>query len=104
MRSVPMVKCSRERWVCAPQSLLAGTDTSPMESFSTRMSALLIAFYPALFAFVRYVSWFPDIGLEFAGQYLLVYHQRLSVSNCLSSHGHPNQPAEFTRLRKWRKK
>src|ERR1700734_638511 len=103
MRSVPMAKCSRERWVCAPQSLLAGTDNSPMESFSTRMSALLIA-SSALFAFVWYVSWFPNIGLELAAQYILVYHQRLSVSNRLSSHGHPNQPAELTRLRKWRKK
>src|ERR1700723_3480202 len=39
MRSVPMLKCSSERCVCAPQSLSAGTGTSPRESFSMRMSS-----------------------------------------------------------------
>src|ERR1700733_2265166 len=39
MRSVPMLKCSSERCVCAPQSLFAGTGTSPRESFSMRMSS-----------------------------------------------------------------
>src|ERR1700678_261076 len=33
-----MLKCSRERSVCAPQSLSAGTRTSPRESISIRYS------------------------------------------------------------------
>src|SRR5215471_9586536 len=40
MRSVPMLKCSSERCVCAPQSLSAGTATSPRLSVSVRTSAM----------------------------------------------------------------
>src|SRR3954471_2144221 len=39
MRSLPMLKCSSERWVCAPHSLSAGTLTSPRLSVSLRTSA-----------------------------------------------------------------
>src|SRR5260370_41672490 len=35
-----MLKCSIERWVCAPQSLSAGTSTAPRLSVSFRMSAM----------------------------------------------------------------
>src|SRR5262249_383113 len=38
--SCPMLKCSSERWVCAPQSLSAGTSTSPRLSVSLRMSVI----------------------------------------------------------------
>src|ERR1700736_6211401 len=34
MRSCPILKCSRERCVCAPQSTFAGTSTSPRLSVS----------------------------------------------------------------------
>ena len=34
-----MLKCSSERWVCAPHSLSAGTLTSPRLSVSLRTSA-----------------------------------------------------------------
>ena len=40
IRSFPMLKCSSERCVCAPQSLSAGTSTSPRPSVSLRMSAI----------------------------------------------------------------
>src|SRR5260370_36730272 len=40
MRSLPMLKCSRERWVCAPHSLSAGTSTSPRLSVSLRKSVI----------------------------------------------------------------
>src|ERR1700746_4145761 len=46
IRSCPMLKCSSERWVCAPQSLSLGTPTSPRLSVSLRMpitDTLLIA-------------------------------------------------------------
>src|SRR6476469_7431852 len=33
-----MLKCSRDRWVCAPQYLSAGTSISPIESLSMRAS------------------------------------------------------------------
>src|SRR5262245_29316942 len=36
-----MLKCSRDRCVCAPQSLSAGTLTSPRLSVSVRKSAML---------------------------------------------------------------
>src|SRR5437764_8368974 len=39
IRSLPMLKCSSERWVCAPHSLSAGTLTSPRLSVSLRTSA-----------------------------------------------------------------
>src|SRR5216683_1851212 len=38
MRSLPMLKCSSDRCVCAPHSLSAGTFTSPRLSVSLRMS------------------------------------------------------------------
>src|SRR5882762_5546354 len=47
IRSLPMLKCSSERWVCAPQSLSAGTSTSPRLSVSLRMSVILFSFRPA---------------------------------------------------------
>src|SRR6202007_1889344 len=37
MRSRPMLKCSSERWVCAPHSLSAGTSTTPRLSVSCRV-------------------------------------------------------------------
>src|SRR5262245_54432678 len=37
MRSLPMLKCCRLRWVCAPQYLFAGTSTSPRLSNSRRI-------------------------------------------------------------------
>src|SRR3981081_3926017 len=40
-----MLKCSSERWVCAPQSLSAGTSTPPRLSISFRMS-LVMLFFP----------------------------------------------------------
>src|SRR5215469_8625935 len=40
MRSLPMLKCSSERWVCAPQSLSAGTSTTPRLSVSLLMSGM----------------------------------------------------------------
>src|ERR1700756_3375380 len=42
IRSCPMLKCSSERWVCAPQSLSAGTSTLPRLSDSTRMSVTVL--------------------------------------------------------------
>ena len=43
MRSVPILKFSSERCVCAPQYLLAGTATSPIVSVSRRISVGLTA-------------------------------------------------------------
>src|SRR6516162_7547459 len=40
MRSRPMLKCCSERCVCAPQSLSAGTETSPRLSLSMRNSVI----------------------------------------------------------------
>src|ERR1700722_1412154 len=40
MRSRPMLKCSSERWVCAPQSLSEGTSTTPRLSVSFLMSVI----------------------------------------------------------------
>src|SRR5690554_1662899 len=37
-RSLPMLKCCRERWVCAPHRASAATATSPIESFSSRVA------------------------------------------------------------------
>src|ERR1700722_4539668 len=39
-----MLKCSSERWVCAPQSLSAGTSTMPRLSVSFRMFAMGLSF------------------------------------------------------------
>src|ERR1700679_2859151 len=47
IKSLPMLKCSSERWVWAPQSLSAGTFTSPRLSVSWRKRL--------------------GVGLEFAG-------------------------------------
>src|SRR5262249_21716603 len=41
MRSSPILKCSRERWVCAPQSFSAGTFTHPRLSRSTRVIVMI---------------------------------------------------------------
>src|SRR5260370_24376085 len=41
IKSLPMLKCLSERCVCAPQSLSAGTFTSPRLSVSLRISAIL---------------------------------------------------------------
>jgi hypothetical protein len=35
-RSLPILKCCNDRWVCAPQYLLAGTSIAPKESVSKR--------------------------------------------------------------------
>src|SRR5215471_16162655 len=35
-----MLKCSSERWVCAPHSLSAGTSTTPRLSVSLRISVI----------------------------------------------------------------
>src|SRR5215472_7544148 len=40
MRSVPMLKCSSERCVCAPHSLSAGTSTTPRLSLSCLISTI----------------------------------------------------------------
>src|SRR3984957_5762524 len=40
IKSLPMLKCSSERWVCAPQSLSAGTSTTPRLSVSFLMLAM----------------------------------------------------------------
>src|SRR5580658_6174006 len=105
MRSVPMLKCSSERCVCAPQSLSAGTDTSPMESFSTRMSASLIAvlLLSLTFEFVGHVDWFPNSCLELAVPRLFVGNLRLPVQHCLPAHGLPDHAAELTGFRERRK-
>src|SRR5262245_14816237 len=42
IRSCPMLKCSSDRCVCAPQSLSAGTSTAPRLSVSVRMSDICI--------------------------------------------------------------
>src|SRR5260370_32060826 len=47
IRSLPILKCSSERWVWAPQSLSAGTFTSPRLSVSLRMSVILFFLSPA---------------------------------------------------------
>src|SRR5271154_5667076 len=41
IRSCPMLKCSSDRCVCAPQSLSLGTSTSPRLSVSFRMSLFI---------------------------------------------------------------
>src|SRR5579863_8084676 len=41
IKSWPILKCSSERCVCAPQSLSAGTSTSPRLSVSLRVSVIL---------------------------------------------------------------
>src|ERR1700741_962023 len=41
IKSLPMLKCSSERCVCAPQSLSAGTSPSPRLSVSLRISVIL---------------------------------------------------------------
>ena len=46
MRSFPMLKCSNERCVCAPQSLSAGTFTSPRLSVSIRYSGMRLPYVP----------------------------------------------------------
>src|SRR5216683_7432900 len=50
IKSLPMLKCSSERCVCAPQSLSAATSTSPRLSVSLRISAILflLPFYELL--------------------------------------------------------
>src|SRR6267378_5435909 len=40
IRSLPMLKCSSERWVWAPQSLSAGTSTTPRLSVSFLISVM----------------------------------------------------------------
>src|SRR5215472_455020 len=40
MRSCPMLKCSMERWVCAPHSLSEVTSTTPRLSVSFLMSGI----------------------------------------------------------------
>src|SRR5262245_5653910 len=42
IRSCPMLKCSSDRCVCAPQSLSAGTSTAPRLSVSVRTFAICI--------------------------------------------------------------
>src|SRR5271170_5896709 len=42
IKSLPMLKCSSERWVCAPHSLSAGTLTMPRLSLSCLMPAMAI--------------------------------------------------------------
>ena len=42
IKSLPMLKCSSERWVWAPQSLSAGTLTSPRPSLSVRYSGIMM--------------------------------------------------------------
>ena len=49
MRSVPILKFSSERWVCAPQRRSAGTFTSPMVSVSIRVLAVIVSL-PQLFS------------------------------------------------------
>src|SRR5215471_6639206 len=46
IKSLPMLKCSSDRCVCAPHSLSAGTSTTPRLSVSFRM--LLIAIAPSI--------------------------------------------------------
>src|SRR5215471_4847252 len=46
IRSLPMLKCSSERWVCAPHSLSAGTSTTPRLSVSFLMA--VICFTPVV--------------------------------------------------------
>src|SRR5215471_5140592 len=41
MRSLPMLKCSSERCVCAPHSLSLSTLTAPKLSCSTRVVAIV---------------------------------------------------------------
>ncbi len=41
-RSSPILKCSSERWVCAPQYRSAGTSTLPMVSDSVRVFVLSV--------------------------------------------------------------
>src|ERR1700691_2407904 len=62
IRSLPMLKCSSERWVWAPQSLSAGTSTMPRLSVSflisvmgTLLRAFLLEFVGAVgLSLVRY--------------------------------------------------
>src|SRR6267378_5848286 len=89
-----MLKCSSERWVCAPQSLSAATSTSPRLSVSLRMSVIL--FFLSVPLFVRFVALFsPDPCLPskpsmLVGSIRRILHDanvhRLSnrYSNCLS--------------------
>src|SRR6185437_875692 len=44
IKSFPIEKCSSARCVCAPQSLSAGTSTSPRLSVSLRMSGIMYPF------------------------------------------------------------
>src|ERR1700683_4949201 len=43
IRSLPILKCSSERWVCAPHSLSAGTSTTPRLSVSVLISTMDIS-------------------------------------------------------------
>ena len=40
LKSFPMLKCSSERWVCAPHSLSSGTSTTPRLSLSFRIPVI----------------------------------------------------------------
>src|SRR5277367_4015152 len=57
IRSFPMLKCSSDRCVCAPHSLLLGTSTSPRLSVSLRtlitftLLMALIGFLPSICLF-----------------------------------------------------
>src|SRR3974377_755324 len=42
-----MLKCSSERWVCAPQSFSAGTSTTPRLSLSFLISGMVLSFSPS---------------------------------------------------------
>src|SRR5271155_2723736 len=52
-----MLKCSSERWVCAPQSLSAGTSTTPRLSVSLRTVCAVIS----SIAVVLTISSFPNV-------------------------------------------
>src|ERR1700733_3938123 len=70
IRSCPMLKCSSDRCVCAPQSLSLGTSTSPRLSVSFRMSC---CFFNSMIAF---------IVISFVSS-------RNSVAGCSKTHEHP---------------
>src|ERR1700722_11342339 len=47
IKSLPMLKCSSERWVCAPQSFSAGTSTTPRLSVSCRVPDIAVSSFNA---------------------------------------------------------
>src|SRR5882757_390659 len=95
MRSLPMLKCSSDRCVCAPQSLSAGTATSPRLSVSVRKSAMVSStcLPPIKYAIRRYKLETSVIEQTQKGPTLAGFFQRPGVTcQAYRQHSSSTQP------------